>query len=44
MCDATSPAGNLQCARHGCDGRGHVWVHASSAPDAKADADYGLED
>ena len=44
MCDATSPAGNLQCARHGCDGRGHVGVHAISASETKADADYGLED
>jgi hypothetical protein len=43
MCDATSPAGNLSCARHQCDGRGHVWVHASSAPDEKADADYALD-
>ena len=43
MCDVRSPAGNLECARTECDGRGHVWVHASSAYDAKADADYLLE-
>ena len=43
MCEVTSPAGNLACARDDCDGRGHVWVHASSATDAKTDADYLLE-
>jgi len=37
MCDAASPAGNLCCARDDCDGRGHVWIHASSAHDDKAD-------
>jgi len=43
MCDVMSPAGNLPCARNECDGRGHVWVHASSAEDPKAEADYRLE-
>jgi hypothetical protein len=43
MCDVRSPAGNLSCARTDCDGRGHVWVHASSAHDPKADADYRLD-
>jgi hypothetical protein len=43
MCDVLSPAGNLPCIRHDCDGRGHVWVHASSAEDPKAEADYRLE-
>ena len=43
MCDVRSPAGNLPCARTECDGRGHVWVHSSSAHDPKADADYRLE-
>jgi hypothetical protein len=43
MCDVTSPAGNLLCVRTECDGRGHVWVHASSATDAKAEADYLLD-
>ena len=43
MCDVRSPAGNLSCARPECDGRGHIWVHASSAQDPKADADYRLD-
>ena len=43
MCQATSPGGSLSCARKDCDGRGHVWVHASSAPDAKAEADALVE-
>ena len=43
MCEVTSPAGNLSCVRDDCDGRGHVWVHASSAHDPKAYADYYLE-
>jgi hypothetical protein len=43
MCEVTSPAGNLSCAREDCDGRGHVWVHASSATDPKVDQDYLLE-
>ncbi len=37
MCEAASPAGNLECAREECDGRGHVWIHPSSAHDPKAD-------
>ena len=43
MCDAKSPGGNLRCSRPHCDGRGHVWVHASSAPDLKAEADYFIQ-
>ena len=43
MCDVKSPGGNLRCCRPHCDGRGHVWVHASSAPDRKAEADYAHE-
>jgi hypothetical protein len=43
MCEAASPAGNLHCARVECDGRGHVWIHASSAFDPKAEADSLLE-
>jgi hypothetical protein len=43
MCEASSPGGNLQCARVECDGRGHVWVHASSAHDPKAEADAQIE-
>ena len=43
MCEVTSPGGNLRCSRSECDGRGHVWVHASSAPDHKAEADYLIE-
>ncbi len=37
MCEVTSPGGNLECAREDCDGRGHVWIHYSSAVDSKAD-------
>ncbi|MGZ4437992.1 MAG: hypothetical protein ACXVW6_10145 [Nocardioidaceae bacterium] len=43
MCNASSPAGNLTCSRTECDGRGHVWIHASSARDPKAEADYRLD-
>jgi hypothetical protein len=43
MCEAMSPAGNLSCSRVDCDGRGHVWVHASSARDPKADAEARLD-
>ena len=43
MCEAASPGGNLLCARSDCDGRGHVWVHASSALDLKAEADALIE-
>lgn len=43
MCDVRSPAGNLECARPQCDGRGHVWIHASSAYDAKVEADAELD-
>lgn len=43
MCDVKSPAGNLACSRTDCDGRGHVWIHASSAYDPKAAADAKLD-
>jgi hypothetical protein len=43
MCNVASPAGNLLCVRTECDGRSHVWVHASSAHDPKAEADARLE-
>jgi hypothetical protein len=43
MCDVMSPAGNLRCARNDCDGRGHVWVHPSSAEAPKAETDYQIE-
>ena len=39
MCDVRSAGGHLVCANPRCDGRGHVWVHESSAPDSKRDAD-----
>ena len=39
MCQSTSPGGRLVCANPRCDGRGHVWVHESSAPDRKRDDD-----
>lgn len=42
MCKSTSPGGRLTCANPRCDGRSHVWVHESSAPDRKRDGD-GLE-
>lgn len=44
MCRTTSPNGTLTCSRPDCDGVGHVWVHPSSARDAKADADAGCQD
>ena len=44
MCEARSPGGRLTCARPNCDGRGHVFIHASSAPDAKVDADSRIGD
>ena len=43
MCEVKSPAGNLECVRYECDGRGHVWVHGSSAYDSKAEADAALD-
>lgn len=43
MCEVTSPAGNLTCVRRECDGRGHVWVHASSAYDSKVEAETELD-
>ena len=43
MCEVMSPAGNLPCSRDDCDGRGHVWVHGSSAEDPKADAEARLD-
>lgn len=39
MCQTTSPGGHLTCANPHCDGRSHVWVHESSAPDRKRDED-----
>ncbi len=42
MCQSTSPGGRLTCANPRCDGRSHVWVHESSAPDRKRDDD-GLQ-
>jgi hypothetical protein len=39
MCDVTSPGGHLVCANQSCSGNGHVWVHESSAPDPRRDAD-----
>jgi len=43
MCEARSPRGTLRCTRPNCDGRGHVFIHPSSAPDAKAEADNHIE-
>ena len=37
MCAMRSPGGHLVCANPQCNGRGHVWVHESSAPDRKRD-------
>jgi hypothetical protein len=37
MCAKRSPGGHLVCANPECNGRGHVWVHESSAPDRKRD-------
>ena len=39
MCAATSPAGHLTCVNPQCNGHSHVWVHESSAPDRKSEAD-----
>lgn len=44
MCRTTSPNGTLTCSRPDCDGVGHVWVHPSSARDAKAEADTRCQD
>lgn len=35
MCDMRSPGGHLVCANPHCNGRSHVWIHESSAPDRK---------
>lgn len=43
MCEARSPRGTLPCVRPDCDGHGHVFIHPSSAPDAKAEAE-GLQE
>ena len=43
MCDMRSPGGHLVCANPRCNGRGHVWVHESSAPDRKRDDDMARE-
>ena len=39
MCGQLSPGGRLACTNPLCNGRSHVWVHESSAPDRKRDAD-----
>ena len=39
MCRQPSPGGHLACVNPVCDGRSHVWVHESSAPDRKRDLD-----
>lgn len=39
MCREPSPGGRLVCANPVCNGRSHVWVHESSAPDRKRDLD-----
>jgi hypothetical protein len=39
MCTTTSPGGHLVCANPTCNGRSHVWIHESSAPDYKRDLD-----
>ena len=41
MCREPSPGGRLACANPVCNGRSHVWVHESSAPDRKRDLDAG---
>lgn len=44
MCDTTSPGGRLVCTNPRCNGRSHVWVHESSAPDRKRDDDMARQD
>jgi hypothetical protein len=44
MCRQTSPGGRLACANPVCNGRSHVWVHESSAPDRKRDLDSRDDD
>lgn len=39
-CTVLSPGGNLTCHNPRCNGRGHVWIHPSSAPDSKAESEY----
>ena len=39
MCRQPSPGGHLACVNPVCNGRSHVWVHESSAPDRKRDLD-----
>ncbi|WP_162529669.1 hypothetical protein [Nocardioides caldifontis] len=39
MCATRSPGGHLVCANPHCNGRSHVWIHESSAPDSKRDQD-----
>ena len=43
MCDTSSPGGRLACANPCCNGRSHVWVHESSAPDKKRDDDMARQ-
>jgi hypothetical protein len=44
MCRQPSPGGRLACANPVCNGRSHVWVHESSAPDRKRDHDARDDD
>lgn len=43
MCQMKSPGGHLTCANPRCNGRSHVWVHESSAPDDKRERDTALQ-
>ena len=44
MCRQLSPGGRLACANPVCNGRSHIWVHESSAPDRKRDLDTQDQD
>jgi len=44
MCRQLSPGGRLACVNPVCNGRSHVWVHESSAPDRKRDLDTRGQD
>lgn len=39
MCQEKSPGGHLTCSNPNCEGRSHVWIHESGAPDTKRDND-----
>ena len=41
MCLELSQGGRLACVNPVCNGRSHVWIHESSAPDRKRDVDAG---